>query len=302
MLADGRAGSLVTNFGGQWLYLRNLEAVFPDMRLFPDFDDNLRQAMRHQTELTLASLVRDDRSVLELIQSDHTWLNERLAVHYGIPHVYGTRFRRVALDRDPEDDSHDEQSRRGGLLRQASILSVTSYSTRTSPVIRGDWVLKNLLGTPTPPPPPNVPALEDNTVSSRLSVRERLAQHRANATCASCHDQMDPVGFALEHFDAIGRWRTAEAGQPIDATGGLPGGGEFTGVAGLEQALLARPELFVRTLTEKLMTFALGRGALDDDGPAIRKIVKDAQSDDYRFSRIVLGIVESTPFQMRSSP
>ncbi|HTM55217.1 MAG TPA: DUF1592 domain-containing protein [Pirellulales bacterium] len=293
MLADERSRSLVDNFAAQWLYLRNLEAVIPDMRLFPDFDDNLRQAMRQETELFFESILREDRSVLELIKADHTYLNERLAKHYGIPHVYGSRFRRVALD---------EQSHRGGLLRQGSILAVTSYATRTSPVIRGQWVLKNLVGSPPPPPPGNVPALAENTVSSTLPVRERLKQHRANAVCAGCHQLMDPVGFALENFDAVGRWRETDAGQGVDASGGLPDGSEFTGVAGLEQALLSRPELFVRTLAEKLLTFGLGRGVEYYDAPAIRQIVRDAADDNYRFSSLILGIVKSTPFQMRKTP
>jgi hypothetical protein len=290
MLADERSQSLITNFAAQWLYLRNLESVSPDMRLFPDFDDNLRQAMQRETELFVENMIREDRSVLELLRSDNTYLNERLAKHYGIPHVYGSRFRRVELD---------ERSRRGGLLRQGSILAVTSYATRTSPVLRGQWVLKNLLGAPPPPPPDNVPELQDNTVSSTLSMRERLMQHRSNDACASCHAVIDPVGFALENFDAVGRWREAEDGRPIDASGGLPDGSEFADVAGLEQALLDRPELFVRTLTEKLMTFALGRGMEYFDAPAIRKIVADARGDDYRFSRLIVGIVNSTPFQMR---
>ena len=292
MLADKRSEALVNNFADQWLYLRNLESIHPDMRLFPDFDDNLRQAMRQETELFFESIMREDRSALDLIKADYTYLNERLAKHYGIPHVYGSRFRRVSLD---------EASQRGGLLRQGSILTVTSYPTRTSPVIRGQWVLTNLIGTPPPPPPPNVPELEDNTVSSTLSVRERLKQHRANTACASCHDLMDPVGFALENFDAVGRWRQTEAGTPIDASGGLPDGSEFVGASGLEQALLDRPELFVRTLTEKLMTFALGRGVEYYDAPSIRKIVATARDDDYRFSRVIMGIVQSTPFQMRMS-
>jgi len=293
MLADERSKSLVSNFAGQWLYLRNLDAVIPDMRLFPDFDDNLRQALRQETELFFDSIMREDRSVLDLIKADYTYLNERLAKHYGIPHVYGSRFRRVAVD----DGTH-----RGGLLRHGSILTVTSHATRTSPVIRGQWVLKNLVGTPSPPPPPNVPALEDNTVSSILPVRERLKQHRSNAACASCHEQMDPVGFALENFDALGRWRGTDADQAIDASGGLPDGSEFTGVYGLEQALLNRPELFVRTLTEKLLTFGLGRGVEYYDAPAIRQIVRDTRSDNYRFSRLIVGIVKSTPFQMRKTP
>jgi hypothetical protein len=260
------------------------------MRLFPDFDHNLREAFRRETELLFTSVLREDRSVLDLIDSDHTYLNERLAKHYDIPHVYGSRFRPVALGED---------SRRGGLLRHGSILTVTSYATRTSPVLRGHWVLKNLLGSPPPPPPPDVPALEDNMVSATLPVRERLAAHRANTACAVCHDVMDPVGFAMENFDAVGRWREVEYSQPIDATGGLPDGSEFTGVAGLEQALLERPELFVCTLTEKLLTFALGRGVEYYDAPAVRRIVRDARKDEYRFSALILGIVNSTPFQMR---
>jgi hypothetical protein len=292
LLADPRAHSLVSNFASQWLHLRNLDSMTPDLRLFPDFDDNLRQAFRAETELMLESVLREDRSVLDLLQSDHTFLNERLAKHYGIPHVYGSHFRRVPLGAD---------SVRGGLLRQGSVLTVTSYATRTSPVIRGKWVLENILGTPPPPPPGNVPALKDNTVSSTLSVRERLAEHRANAACASCHNLMDPIGFALENFDAVGRWRTVEEGKPIDATGGLPDGSTFTGVAGLEQALRDRPELFVGTLAEKLLTFALGRGVEHYDAPAIRKIVRDARANDYRLSSLVVGVATSTPFQMRKA-
>jgi hypothetical protein len=290
MSADKRSQALVTNFAQQWLYLRNLESINPDMRLFPDFDDNLRQAMRRETEFFFESIVGEDRSVLDLVKADYTYLNERLAKHYGIPHVYGSHFRRVALD---------ENSRRGGLLRHASILTVTSYATRTSPVIRGQWVLKNLVGAPPPPPPPDVPELKDNTVLSTLSVRERLKAHRANEACASCHDTIDPVGFALENFDAVGRWRDFEAGMPIDSSGGFIDGSQFAGVDGLEQALLERPELFVRTLTEKLMTYALGRGVEYYDAPAVRTIVAAAREDDYRFSRLVMGIVQSTPFRMR---
>lgn len=292
MLADERSRSLVENFAGQWLYLRNLETVVPDMRLFPDFDDNLRQAFRQETELFFHSILREDRSVRDLIKADYTFLNERLAKHYGIPHVYGSRFRRVSVD---------EASHRGGLLRQGSILSVTSYSTRTSPVIRGHWVLKNLVGMAPPPPPPDVPALEENILSNQLSGRERLKQHRANPACAVCHDPMDPVGFALENFDALGRWRTTEADKPIDASGSLLGGKEFIGASGLEQALLEHPDLLARTLTEKLMTFALGRGIEYYDAPAIRQVVRGARDDDYRFSRLVIGIVNSVPFRMRTS-
>jgi hypothetical protein len=292
MLADRRAQALVSNFADQWLHLRNLDAATPDLRLFPDFDDNLRQAFRRETELLFQSMLREDRSVLDLIRCDYTFLNERLAKHYGIPHVYGSRFRRVALGED---------SQRGGLLRHGSILTVTSYATRTSPVLRGKWILENMLGTPPPPPPANVPALKDNTVSSMLSVRERLAEHRANAACASCHNLMDPVGFSLENYDAVGRWRTLEGGRPIDAGGGLPDGSQFTSAAGLEQALLQRPEMFVGTLVEKLLTYALGRGVEDADAPAIRKIVREAREEDYRFSSLISGVAASTPFRMRTS-
>ncbi len=295
MLADERSRSLVTNFASQWLQLRKLDSITPDLRLFPNFDDNLRQAFRQETELFFESILREDRSITDLLGADYTFVNERLAKHYGIPHIYGSRFRRVSFAGDPARE-------RGGLLRQGSILTVTSYATRTSPVIRGHWILANLVGEPPPPPPPNVPALDDNTVSAALPIRERLAAHRANPSCASCHDIMDPVGFALENFDAVGRWRTAEEHKPIDASGGLPDGSTFTGVAALERGLLQRPELFAGTVSEKLLTFALGRGVESYDAPAIRKIVRRAQADNFRFSSLILGIVNSTPFQMRKSP
>jgi hypothetical protein len=292
MLIDPRSLSLATNFADQWLHLRNLESITPDLRQFPDFDDNLRQAFRQETEMLFESVMRDDRSVLELLSCDYTYLNERLAKHYGIPHVYGDHFRRVFVPAG---------TMRGGLLRQGSVLTVTSYATRTSPVIRGKWVLDNILGTPPPPPPASVPPLKENTVSSTLSVRERLAEHRSNAACAHCHKRIDPVGFSLENFDAVGRWRTLEEGRPVDATGGLPDGSKFEGVAGLEQALLMRPERFVSTLAEKLLTFALGRGVEYYDAPAIRKIVAQARAQDDKFSSLILGIATSTPFQMRTS-
>jgi hypothetical protein len=291
LLADRRSFNLATNFAGQWLRLRNIDGVSPNANLFRDFDDNLRQAMRQETEMFFDSIVREDRSVLTFIRSDYTFLNERLARHYGIPDVYGSRFRRVALAPD---------SKRGGLLRQGSVLSVTSYATRTSPVLRGVLVLRNLLGAPPPSPPPNVPALDESKMAAGLSMRQRLAVHRDNAVCASCHRSIDPVGFALENFDAIGQWREFEVdGTAIDAQGAVPGGGEFRGVEGLENALLARPELFVTALTEHLMTFALGRGVEHYDAPAVRRIVKDAARDGYRFSSLMLGIVKSAPFQMR---
>ncbi len=293
MLADDRARSLVTNFADQWLHLRNLDSITPDLRLFPDFDDNLRQAMRQETESLVEQVVRHDLSALDLLRADYTFVNERLAKHYGIAHIYGTRLRRVPLA---------NQAHRGGLLTHGSILTVTSYATRTSPVIRGKWILENLLGTPPPPPLPDVPALKDNTVAANLTVRQRLSEHRANAACASCHNLMDPIGFSLENFDAVGRWRTMDAGEPIDASGGLIGSGTFSGVAGLENALLERPEIFVGTLTEKLLTFALGRGIEPHDGPAVRRIVRDSKRMDYRFSSLIEGIATSVPFQMRKAP
>jgi mono/diheme cytochrome c family protein len=294
MLADKRADALVNNFAAQWLYLRNLDSHKPDNRLFPDFDDNLRQAFRRETELLFDSVIREDRSVLDLLRADYTFVNQRLAKHYGIPNVYGSHFRRVALG-----PNHV----RGGLLGQGSIMTVTSYANRTSPVRRGQWILENLLGTPVPPPPVNVPPLPENEPGAKiLTVRERMVQHRANAVCASCHALMDPVGLATENFDAIGRYRTlSEAGGPVDASGGLPDGSTFDGIAGLRKAVLNRPELFVTTLTEKLMTYALGRGLEHYDAPAVREITRRSRTQDYRFSSVVLGIVNSTPFKMRRS-
>jgi cytochrome c551/c552 len=292
MLADSRSRTLVSNFASQWLHLRNLASITPDMRAFPDFDDNLRQAFRQETELFFESILRENRSVLDLLSANYTFVNERLAKHYGIPNVYGSRFRRITLGED---------SKRGGLLRQASILTVTSYATRTSPVIRGKWILDNILGVPPPPPLPDVPALKDNTVDGNLTVRKRLAEHRTNPTCSSCHNLMDPVGLSLEKFDAIGRWRTAEQGVAIDASGGLPDGSKFADVHGLEQALLSRPEMFVGTFAEKLLTYALGRGVEYYDAPAIRAIVRQARAKDFRVSSLIMGIVTSTPFQMRRS-
>ncbi len=292
MLADPRSSNLARNFAGQWLHLRSLESFSPNARLFPDFDDNLRQAFREETERFVESVLREDRSVLDLIRADYTFLNERLARHYRIPGVYGTRFRRVQLDR---------RSKRGGLLRHGSVLTVTSYATRTSPVLRGTWILENIFGAPPPAPPPNVPAL-DNSVSAKLPMRERLSAHRDNPACASCHMTIDPVGFAMENYDALGRWRDYEDGVLVDVTGGLPGSAQTErGVAGLEDALLDRPELFAGTLTRKLLTFALGRGVEHYDSPAVRRILREAEPDGYRFSAIVLGIVKSVPFQMRKS-
>ena len=288
MLVDPRSKSLVSNFANQWLQLRNLDGVTPDLRLFPDFDDNLRQAFKRETELLFEAVLREDRKLTDLLSADFTFLNERLAKHYGIPHVYGSRFRRVELD---------PSMKRGGLLRQGSILTVTSYANRTSPVIRGNWILENVLGTPAPPPPPDVPALEDVVISDDLPMRQRLAKHSQDRSCATCHKLMDPPGFALEEFDAVGRFILGK----VDADGGLPDGQTFTGVDSLEEALLKRPDLFARTVSEKLLTYALGRGVEHFDAPALRRIVKDA-APEYRLSDLILGITRSLPFTHRQKP
>ena len=293
MLADGRAARMLENFTEQWLYLRNLENARPDARLFPDFDDNLRQDMRRETRLFVSEVFREDQSVLNLLSAKYSFINERLARHYGIPHVFGSRFRRV---------NFTEDQARGGLLRQASILTVTSYATRTSPVVRGHWVLENIVGTPPPPPPPNIPALDQAQVSESQPIRERLAKHREDPACAGCHDLMDPVGFALENFDAVGRWREHEHGLAIDAAGGLPDGQSAEGAQALIDGVLQRPELFARTLTEKLVIFGLGRGLDYRDAATVRAIVADAQKNDYRLSRIIAGIVTSTAFRYRELP
>ena len=293
MLADRRSESLVQNFVGQWLELRNIGSVSPDPELFQDFDENLRDAFRRETELFFESQVRDDRSVLESLTADYTFVNERLARHYGIPNVYGSRFRRVTTQNDP---------RRAGFLSHGSLLTVTSYPNRTSPVLRGKWVLNNLLGAPPPPPPPDIPGLPEAGEGGKpASVRERLERHRRNPACATCHSQMDPLGFALENFDAIGRWRTTEAGAPVDASGAMPGGSRFEGPAGLRELLLDHQEEFLRTVTEKLLAYALGRAVQPADRPAVRRIVRDAAAQDYRWSAIIAGIVDSVPFQMRMS-
>lgn len=299
MLADERSGSLVSNFAAQWLQLRNIDSVTPDLRLFPDFDDNLRTAFRKETELLFDEAKRRNLSVLRLIDSDHTFLNERLAIHYGIHDVKGSHFRSVDL----RDQDSPAKQHRGGILRHGSILSVTSYATRTSPTIRGNWVLENLFGTPPPPPPPNVPALkEPASALVELSVRDRLAKHRADPACASCHDLIDPVGFALDHFDAVGRWRLYDGDLAVDASGTLPDGRKVDGVQPLEQSLLDNPDLFVSTMVAKLMTFALGRGTDYRDSATIRNLVKKTKTDDYRFASLIHGIVQSEPFQYRSLP
>jgi mono/diheme cytochrome c family protein len=291
MLADRRSQALSKNFCAQWLYLRNLQGASRDLKIFPGFDDNLRQGFRDETELFFDSIMREDKSVLDFLSADYTFVNERLAKHYGITGVEGDYFRRVTL-------SGDE---RRGLLGQGSVLTVTSYATRTSPVQRGKWLLDNILGTPVPPPPPNVPALEEDRAGAPpRSVRGRMEQHRANPACAVCHNIMDPLGFALENFDATGAWRTqTEARTDVDASGELVDGSKVNGPVSLRAALLSRPELFTGTLTEKLLTYAIGRGVESYDMPAVRKIVQNAASHDNRFSSIVIGIVESVPFQMR---
>jgi hypothetical protein len=293
MLADPRAEALVNNFADQWLQLRNLDAVSPDLRLFPDFDDNLRQAFKMETELFFKSILDEDRSVMDLLKADYTYLNERLAKHYGISEVYGSRFRRVELEGG---------SKRGGLLRHGSILSVTSYANRTSPVIRGNWILENIIGTPTPPPPPNTPSLDDMVISESLPMRERLAAHREKKSCAVCHVLMDPPGFSLENYDAVGRWREREGELPVDASGGLPDGTESVGVEGLEDGLLERPELFARTVAEKLLIYGVGRGVGYQDAPAVRAIVSEAAASHFKLSDIIIGVVKSVPFTMRKKP
>lgn len=292
LLKDERSSALVTNFARQWLYLNNLKSVSPDARLFPDFDQNLRTAMRKETELFFQDILRNDLPITSLLKSDYTFLNERLARHYEIPYVQGSRFRKVTLD---------PKYQRGGLLRHASLLTVTSYATRTSPVLRGNWLLKNILGTPPPPPPEDVPDLKDNTVDATLSVRERLNEHRANPACASCHNLMDPIGFSLEGYDAVGRFRPYQEGRKIDRSGGLPSGQNCDGVADLENGLLEQPDVFVAAFTEKLMTYALGRGITFKDKSAVRRIVADAQESNFQLSQIVLGIVNSKPFRMRTA-
>ena len=294
MLADSRSEALVSGFATQWLVLRRVEDWLADQYLFPDFDESLRRAMNRETALFFDSIMRDDRSVLELLTANYTFVNERLARHYGIPNVYGSHFRRVTLG--------DDNPRRG-LLGHGSVLTLTSYPARTSPVVRGKWVLENVLGTPPPPPPPNVPALNETPSDKVLTMRERMAAHRANPVCASCHTMMDPIGLSLENFDAVGRWRDRMEGTttPIDVSGAFPDGTKFEGVTGLREVLLSRPEQFVTNLTEKMLTYALGRGVEHSDAPAIRAIRRDASRSNYSFSSLILGIVKSTPFQMRRS-
>jgi hypothetical protein len=293
LLADARSSALVRNFAAQWLYMRNVKAAAPDVNAFPMFDDNLRQAFQRETELFVGSQLRDDQSVVHLLTADYTFVNERLARHYGIPNVYGSHFRRVTLPGET----------RRGLLGQGSILMVTSYATRTSPVVRGKWLLENILGAPPPAPPPDVPDLpKEGEGGMPASVRERMEKHRSNPACASCHAQMDPLGFALENFDAVGRWRTTDEGNTrIDASGMLPDGTKFDGPGELRQVLAGRRDEFARTVIEKMLVYALGRGLEYYDMPTVRRIQRDAAASDYRWSSLIQSIVQSTPFQMRRS-
>ena len=292
MLADPRAAEMASNFAGQWLLVRNVRFAEPDRALFPAFDGNLRDALARETELLFEDQFRQDRSILDLLRADYTFVNSRLARHYGIPDIYGSHFRAVAL----------ADERRHGLLGHGSVLTVTSYPNRTSPVLRGKWVLDNLLGAPPPPPPPDVPTLDEGSRSKPTTVRERLEQHRANPVCASCHARMDPLGFALENFDPIGRWREQDGSLPIDAAADLPDGSTVDGPVAFRKALLERHEEFAGNFAEKLMTYALGRGVTFRDAAAVRAIVREAGVTDYRWSDMVLGIVRSVPFRMRKVP
>jgi mono/diheme cytochrome c family protein len=293
MLADPRSDAMAENFAGQWLHLRNLEGINPNTDEFPDFDNDLRLAFTREAELFFSSVMREDRNVLDLLTADYTFVNERLARHYRIPGVYGSRFRRVSLG--PELEA------RRGLLGKGGVLMSTSRADRTSPVLRGKWILENLIGTPPPPPPANVPPLETRPGAKPRTIRERMAAHRAPG-CVTCHQLIDPLGFALEGFDAVGAWRTQEAGAPIDASSRLADGRAVNGVKELRDALVSRPEAFAQTLTEKLLTYALGRGLQHYDMPVVRSIVRDARARNYSFNAVMLGIVRSTPFRMRAAP
>jgi Protein of unknown function (DUF1592)/Protein of unknown function (DUF1588)/Protein of unknown function (DUF1587)/Protein of unknown function (DUF1585)/Protein of unknown function (DUF1595) len=291
MMADSRSEALIKNFVGQWLFLRNIARISPDQTTFPTFTENLRLAMEQETELLVDSQVREDHSVADLLSTDYTFLNQRLAEHYGIKGVYGNEFRRVKLE-DPN---------RFGLLGQASILALTSYPNRTAPTLRGKWVLEQLLGTPPPPPPANVPSLKDDASMQKLTMRERMELHRSNPACAACHKMTDPLGFALDNFNGIGGWRdsTGPGSGPIDSSGVLPDGTPFNGPAGLREILVKKKDMFVETFTERLLTYALGRGVEEYDLPIVRRIVRETSADDQKWSSIILGIVNSTPFQMR---
>ena len=290
MLADPKSQAIVDNFAGQWLQLRNVRNVQPNSDLFPDFDDNLRQGFKRETELFFESVMREDRPVLDLMTANYTFVNERVARHYGIPGVFGSRFRRVTLT--------DE--RRFGLLGKGSVLAVTSHAERTSPVVRGKWILDNIIGAPVPPPPPNIPPLKESVEGEKpKTMREQMAEHRSNPVCATCHNVMDPIGLSLENYDVVGAWRADDEGNPIDASGQLGDGTKIDGAVGLRKALLAHPEVLVRAMTEKMMIYALGRGLDAHDMPAVRAIMREAAPRDYRFSALVLGVVHSVPFTMR---
>jgi hypothetical protein len=292
MIADPKSQALEENFAGQWLHLRNVDSWKPDPDRYPQFDEPLRNAFERESALFFSNVMREDRSVLEFIDANYTFLNERLARHYGVPGVKGSYFRKVELSGE----------RRGGVLSQGAVLLVTSYPTRTSPVLRGKWILENILGNPPPPPPPNVPPLDDGAANSARNLREQLEKHRADRACASCHARLDPLGFSLEQFDAIGRFRTEEGGFAIEASGALPDGTVLNGVEGLKKVVLSRRDQFVECLAGKMLTYALGRGLESYDQPAVRSIRRAVASEDFRFSSLVLGIVNSVPFQMRRSP
>jgi hypothetical protein len=294
MLADPRSEAMVTNFAAQWLYLRDIESKIPDELLFPDFDETLRNAFTRETQLFIDSILRENRSVLDLLTANYTFVNERLAKHYGIPNIQGSYFRRVTFPPD---------SPRGGLLSQGSVLAVTSYATRTSPVLRGKWVLENLLSSPPPPPPPNVPALktDGSEPGKMLTMRDAMVKHRENPACAGCHARMDPIGFSMENFDALGQWRERDAGSVIDASGLLPDGTKFDGIPGLRKLLIDHSDEYVSTVTEKLLMYAVGRNLQYYDAPAVREIVRGAARDKYTLASLVLGVVKSTPFQMREA-
>ena len=293
MLNDPRAKALTTNFAGQWLYLRKLEHQRPDRRVFPNFDQRLRSALLTETEMFFDGVVKENHSVVDFLDADYTYLNQRLAEHYGVPGIYGTTFRKVQLD---------PAKRHGGLLNQAAILTVTSYNNRTSVVLRGKWILENILAAPPPPPPPDIPALSQVKNGKTMTVREQMAAHATNAVCASCHTKMDPFGFSLENYDAIGAWRDTDAGKLLDVSAVLPDGTKFDGPAGLQNVLLSRKEQFVEAFTERLMTYALGRGIEAYDMPAVRIVRDSAAKDDNRMQSIILAIVQSTPFVMRRTP
>jgi hypothetical protein len=293
MLADPRSESMVTNFAAQWLYLRDIDGKAPDLFLFRDFDEGLRAAFEKETDLFLNSILRENRSVMELLTAKYTFVNERLAKHYGIPNIRGSEFQRVTYPAD---------SPRGGLLGQGGILLLTSYSTRTSPVLRGKYVLENLLASPPPPPPPTVPSLktENEKSGEQLSLRDAMIRHRADPACANCHARMDPIGFALENFDAVGKWRDQDAGKPVEVKSTLADGTVVDGVAGVKSLLLKDPDRFVGAIAQKLLMYGIGRNVQYFDAPAVRKIVHDAASSDYKFSALVLGVAKSAPFQMRT--